>query len=85
MTAVKRISMKFVVGNESTMERIKLIAFTHKTTPLSEIGKLHIEETAWQDRLNYLKAQAGVDELLYLSTCNRVEFVLVGSMRRRCE
>ncbi len=85
MTAVKRISMKFVVGNESTMERIKLIAFTHKTTPLSEIGKLHIEETAWQDRLNYLKAQAGVDELLYLSTCNRVEFVLVGSMRLNAE
>ena len=58
------------------MERIKIIAFTHKTTNLSDIGKLHIQEDALKSRLESLKNTAGLDELFYLSTCNRVEFIL---------
>lgn len=58
------------------MIRTKIIAFTHKTTDLNEIGKLHIDETQLQERLEHLKTTAGVEELQYLSTCNRVEFML---------
>lgn len=58
------------------MERIKIIAFTHKTTNLNNIGKLHIQEDVLKDRLESLKKAIAVDELFYLSTCNRVEFVL---------
>ncbi len=58
------------------MERIKIIAFTHKTTNLNDIGKLHIQEDGLKSRLESLKAATGVDELFYLSTCNRVEFIL---------
>lgn len=58
------------------MIRTKIIAFTHKTTDLNEIGKLHIDEAQLQDRLEHLKTTSGVDELQYLSTCNRVEFML---------
>jgi glutamyl-tRNA reductase len=58
------------------VERIKIIAFTHKTTNLNDIGKLHIQEDALKSRLESLKAAVGIDELFYLSTCNRVEFVL---------
>lgn len=58
------------------VERIKIIAFTHKTTNLSDIGKLHIQEDALKSRLESLKNTAGLDELFYLSTCNRVEFIL---------
>ena len=61
------------------MQRIKIIAFTHKTTDVNDIGKLHIEDNALQLRLQYLKLQTGLDELFYLSTCNRVEFMLVTS------
>ncbi len=58
------------------MNKIKIIAFTHKNTDINEIGKLHIEESALQSRLESLKQALGLDELLYLSTCNRVEFML---------
>jgi glutamyl-tRNA reductase len=56
--------------------RTKIIAFTHKTTDINEIGKLHIDETQLQARLEHLKSVSGVEELQYLSTCNRVEFML---------
>lgn len=63
------------------MERIKIIAFTHKTTNLSDIGKLHIQEDALKSRLESLKNAVGLDELFYLSTCNRVEFVISSSKK----
>lgn len=59
------------------MNTIKVIAFTHKTVDLQEIGKLHIEESKLGERLQRLKSASGADELLYLSTCNRVEFLLI--------
>lgn len=58
------------------MNKIKIIAFTHKNTDVNDIGKLHIEETALLARLEHLKNTTSVDELLYLSTCNRVEFMI---------
>ena len=58
------------------MSKIKIIAFTHKTTDMNNIGKLHLEENTLQGRLEFLKQSTGVDELMYLSTCNRVEFIL---------
>jgi glutamyl-tRNA reductase len=61
------------------MQRIKIIAFTHKTTDLNNIGKLHIEDSALKSRLDNLKTKANLDELYYLSTCNRVEFMAITS------
>lgn len=58
------------------MSNLKIIAFTHKITDLNDIGKLHIEENILQNRLQFLKRNSGLDELLYLSTCNRVEFII---------
>ena len=57
------------------MERIRIIAFTHKIASLNDIGKLHIQEDALKSRLESLKAAVALDELFYLSTCNRVEFL----------
>jgi glutamyl-tRNA reductase len=59
------------------VNRIKIIAFTHKTTDINDIGKLHIDEIQLNSRLNALKKDIDADELFYLSTCNRVEFMLV--------
>ena len=61
------------------MELFKTIAFTHKTTELKDIGRLHIEDDELDKRLTYLKSELELDELLYISTCNRVEFLLVTS------
>lgn len=61
------------------MNTIKIIAFTHKNTEINDIGKLHIEENALQSRLHQLKQDSGIAELLYLSTCNRVEFILANN------
>jgi glutamyl-tRNA reductase len=58
------------------VNKLKIIAFTHKITDINDIGKLHIEENALQNSLQYLKDELALDELLYLSTCNRVEFLI---------
>lgn len=58
------------------MEKVKIIAFTHKTIDIANIGRLHIEDAELQSRLQFLKQNSGLNELLYLSTCNRVEFII---------
>jgi glutamyl-tRNA reductase len=62
---------------EQILNRIKLIAFTHKNIDLKEIGRFHLEDETIAERMKSLKAISGSDELMYLSTCNRVEFLLV--------
>lgn len=57
------------------LEQFHIIAFTHRNLDVSDIGKLHIEETKQQNRLQSLKELLGLTELMFLSTCNRVEFV----------
>lgn len=58
------------------MKELKVIAFTHKTTDISNIGKLHVDQSLRSKRLSRLK-NLGISELMYLSTCNRVEFTFV--------
>lgn len=58
------------------MNRIKIIAFTHKNTDITDIGRYHIDESIVKSRLEDLKRAMAIEELLYISTCNRVEFVL---------
>ncbi len=58
------------------MNKFKIIAFTHKTTDVNDIGKLHLEDHVASEKLALVKALMDIDEMLYLSTCNRVEFML---------
>lgn len=58
------------------MNRLKIIAFTHKSTDISEIGKFHIEDADVKNRLTFLKHELFLNELMFLSTCNRVEFII---------
>ncbi len=55
---------------------LKIIAFTHKVLDLKELGKLHLDDAVLEDRLKKAAAVTGVEELMVLSTCNRVEFLL---------
>jgi len=59
------------------VEQIKVIAFTHNNLEVNDIGRLHIAEDMQKQRLCALKAAMQIEELLFLSTCNRVEFILV--------
>ncbi|MBI4945176.1 MAG: glutamyl-tRNA reductase [Bacteroidetes bacterium] len=58
------------------MNSFKIIAITHKHFDVNHIGKFHIEESQWHQRLSDLKSVMGIDELMFLSTCNRIEFLL---------
>jgi len=59
------------------LKYLKVIAFTHKQIELKELGKLVICEENLSDKLQQVKAQFRIDEIFYIATCNRVEFVIV--------
>lgn len=58
------------------LDAFKVIAFTHKNLPLELIGKLHLSQEQQQEVLSKLKLHFELDELLFLSTCNRIELLL---------
>jgi glutamyl-tRNA reductase len=55
----------------------KIISITHKLVHLDLIGKLHLDETNQQHYLGAAKMMLSFKELMFLSTCNRVEFLVV--------
>jgi glutamyl-tRNA reductase len=59
------------------MNRFNVLAFTHSNLGLDEIGRLHLELGQVVPCMNRLKNHLGLNEIMYLSTCNRVEFVFV--------
>ena len=61
------------------MKYLKVIAFTHKQIELKELGKLVICQEDLLVKLQQVKLHFGISELFYLSTCNRVEFVMATS------
>lgn len=58
------------------METFKVIAFTHKNLPLELIGLLHLSHDQQKVQLKNLQNHFQFEELLFLSTCNRVELFL---------
>lgn len=58
------------------MTSVKLISITHKLAPLELIGKLHLDENHQQNYLGALKLKMDLKELMFLSTCNRVELMI---------
>jgi len=57
------------------LEDFKVISFSHANLPLETIGKLHLEEYSQKTVLSALRANFQLDELLYITTCNRVELL----------
>lgn len=57
------------------MHRLKAIAFTHKVTPLGELNRFFLHEENRKERLEFLKYNCDINEILYIATCNRIEFV----------
>lgn len=44
---------------------------------VAQIGNLHIESEQQKERFEAVKTALNIDEILFLSTCNRVEFFIV--------
>lgn len=57
------------------MKRFNIIAFTHKNIDIANVGDFHLADDIQQERLQTIKEKLGLEELMYLSTCNRVEFL----------
>jgi len=79
VTKRKQLKVKFVLTKrrKKVLNNFHIIAFTHRNLGVSEIGKLHIEADNQQESLTNLKTELQLDELMFLSTCNRVEFIFV--------
>jgi glutamyl-tRNA reductase len=78
MTDVKYALATFVsnkITGISTLEYLKIIAFTHKHIDLKSLGKLVICDQTLDDRLKSIQVELDVKEIFYIGTCNRVEFV----------
>ena len=59
------------------LETLYTFAFTHRNLDLDQVGLLHIDASEQKSRLASVKENFGCKELMYLSTCNRVEFTIV--------
>lgn len=57
------------------MHQLKVIAHTHKNLDTEKLGDFYLDETAFIPVLSAVKEKMKLTELLYLSTCNRVEFI----------
>lgn len=77
MTLRKKQINTFAPNMWANLEQLYVVAFTHKQTNLADIGLLHVNDEETASFLEELKITLGLDELMYLSTCNRVEFVFV--------
>jgi len=58
------------------LKYLKVIAFTHKQVELKELGKLVICQEDLVPKLQQVKEQFAIPEIFYLSTCNRVAFIM---------
>ncbi|MCH2023212.1 MAG: glutamyl-tRNA reductase [Saprospiraceae bacterium] len=67
----------------NTLSSYKILTITHKSTQLKNIGNFVLSgidnDFALQQKLESIKQSLGLDELLYLSTCNRVLFLFTSS------
>lgn len=59
------------------LESFKIIAFTHKTISIEGLGKFNLDEDVFRSRLSALRESLSANEIMVISTCNRVEFLFV--------
>ena len=72
--------MRIFAIKKKQLDRLNIIAFTHASIGLKNLGIFHLEKDAILPKMEALKKQLDLTEIMYLSTCNRVEFILVGKL-----
>ncbi|MFT5778587.1 MAG: glutamyl-tRNA reductase, partial [Crocinitomicaceae bacterium] len=71
------LSIFVLLNSKSGLNTLHIIAFTHRNLSVNEIGCLHIEAENQKERLARVRLDLNLDELMYLTTCNRIEFAFV--------
>lgn len=59
------------------MKRFQVIAFTHNGVGVDQLSTFHWEQEKVLENASQLKAALDLSEIMYLSTCNRIEFIMV--------
>ena len=62
------------------LKGFNIISLTYKEIGLDRLSAFYIEEEDKISKLTEIKEKAGLKELMYLSTCNRVEFLVYGDV-----
>lgn len=57
------------------MEELKVLSLSHKHLPVDLIGGFHIEDSQLDAVLQRIRHHYQIPELMYVSTCNRIELV----------
>ena len=57
------------------MEHFKIIAFTHANVGLEKVASFFIPEDSYKETFSAFKERMQLDEFMFLSTCNRTEFM----------
>jgi glutamyl-tRNA reductase len=63
------------------LKKFHVIAYTFKTLDFQLIGQLNTPQEQWEHLLPALKENLNADELMMISTCNRVEFLVVSNQQ----
>jgi len=56
------------------VNQFTVISITHRQIGLEQLGKLHVQQEEQHDRFNPILSDFSMNEFMFLSTCNRVEF-----------
>jgi len=64
----------------SALQLLKIIAFTHKVTPVKELHRFFLHEENKKERLAFLRFSTDITEIMYLATCNRIEFIFTSNL-----
>lgn len=59
------------------MDHLHIVSLHHRNVAIERIGQMHVPEDRQAAFLEQLKATLGVKGIAYLTTCNRVEFMMV--------
>jgi glutamyl-tRNA reductase len=57
------------------MQGLRAISIHHHHFPLETIGDFSLAEEALEGTVNKLRKEFGIQEIMYLGTCNRIEFI----------
>ncbi|MBK6443990.1 MAG: glutamyl-tRNA reductase [Bacteroidetes bacterium] len=66
--------------HEIPLHLLKTIAFTHRHTSLKELNRFFLHEENRKERLAFLKYSTDISEILYVATCNRIEFIFTSHL-----
>lgn len=59
--------------------QLKVIAFTHKNVEVNDLKLFFIEKEKVEQRISSLKESMNLNGIVYLGTCNRIEFIFTSS------